>query len=112
MVAGNTSVNVPVETKETEAIMLLFMIISQVKIIAFQTITNRSIWTFYIGGKPAVYIINRKIHWVLGNTRFISSVEHDISHIMFNTRNKSGISAHPCIILSIINRYTVFCTVY
>ena len=37
--------------------------------------------------------------WVRGNTRFISSVERDI---MFNTRNKSGISAHPCIILFII----------
>ena len=33
-----------------------------VKIIAFQTITNHSFWTFYIGGKPVVYIINRKIH--------------------------------------------------
>jgi hypothetical protein len=41
------------------------------------------------------------------NSRFISRVEHDISlvrcahswYIMFNTRNKSGISAHPCIIL-------------
>jgi hypothetical protein len=32
---------------------------------------------------------------MLGNTRFISRVEH----IMFNTRNKSGISAHPCTIL-------------
>jgi hypothetical protein len=39
---------------------------------------------------------------VRGNTRFISSVEHDISRvsaanewdIMFNTRNKSGISKH------------------
>ena len=58
----------------------LFMIISHVKIIAFQTITNHSFWTFYIGEKPVVYIIiNRKIHWVLGNTRFISRVEHDIS---------------------------------
>ena len=37
--------------------------------------------------------------WVRGNTRFISSVEHDI---MFNTRNKSGISKHPCIFLFII----------
>ena len=36
----------------------------------------------------------QKNTWVLGNTRFISRVEHDI-----NTRNKSGISAHPCIIL-------------
>ena len=38
------------------------MIISHVKIIAFQTITNHSFRTFYIGGKPVVYIINRKIH--------------------------------------------------
>ena len=52
------------------------MIISHVKIIAFQTITNHSLRTFYIGGKPLVYIINRKIH---GNTRFISRVEDDIS---------------------------------
>ena len=36
---------------------------------------------------------------VHGNTRFISSVEHDIvervRNIMFKTRNKSGISKHP-----------------
>jgi hypothetical protein len=52
----------------------------------------------------------QKNTWMLGNTRFISRVEHDISlvrcahswDIMFNTRNKSGISAHPCIILYII----------
>ena len=44
---------------------------------------------------------------MVGNTKFISRVEHDISlvrcahlwDIMFNTRNKSGISVHPCIIL-------------
>ena len=29
----------------------------------------------------------------------ISRAERDISDIMFNTRNKSGIFAHPCIIL-------------
>ena len=39
----------------------LFMMISHLKIIAFQTITNHSFWTFYIGGKPVVYIIKRKI---------------------------------------------------
>ena len=47
----------------------------------------------------------QKNAWVLGNTRFISRVQHDISlvrcahswDIMFSTRNKSGISAHPCI---------------
>jgi hypothetical protein len=51
----------------------------------------------------------QKNTWVLGNTRFISRVEHDISlvrcahlwDIMSNTRNKSGIFAHPCIILYI-----------
>ena len=40
----------------------LFMIISHVKIIAFQTITNHSFWAFYIGGKP---VTNRKIHGCL-----------------------------------------------
>ena len=35
--------------------------------------------------------------WARGNTRFISSVEHDI-----NTRNRSGISKHPCMFLFII----------
>ena len=53
------------------------MIISHVKIIAFQTITNRSFWTFYIGGKP---VEKQKNTRVLGNTRFISRVEHDVSH--------------------------------
>ena len=56
------------------------MIISHVKIIAFQTITNHSFWTFYISGKPVVYNNKQKNTWVLGNTRFISRVEHDISH--------------------------------
>ena len=57
----------------------LFMIISHLKIIAFQTITNHSFWTFYIGGKPVTY--NKlKNTWVLGNTRFISRAEHDTSH--------------------------------
>ena len=37
---------------------------------------------------------------MLGNTLFISRVEHDI---MFNTRNKYGISAQPCIILYILH---------
>ena len=39
------------------------MIISHMKIIAFQTITNHShiIISIHIGGKPVVYIINRKI---------------------------------------------------
>ena len=71
---------------------------------AFQTIT------FYIGGKPVVYIINRKIHGCLEipdlflvlNMMFLtrSPCAHS-SDILFNTRNKSGISAHPCIILYI-----------
>ena len=41
------------------------MIISHVKIIAFQTITNHSFWTFYIDKKPVVYIMNRKTHGCL-----------------------------------------------
>ena len=41
------------------------MMISHVKIVAFQTITNRSFWTFYTGRKPVVYIINRKINGCL-----------------------------------------------
>ena len=66
------------------------MIISHVKIIAFQTIANHSFWTFYVGGKPVVYIINRKIHGCLEipdlflvlNMIFLtrSRVEHNISH--------------------------------
>ena len=55
------------------------MIISHVKIIAFQTITNHSFWTFYIGGKPVVLYNKQKNTWARGNTRFISRVEHDIS---------------------------------
>ena len=58
----------------------LFMIISHVKIIAFQTITSHSFWTFYIGGKLVVYNNKQENTWVLGNTRFISRVEYDISH--------------------------------
>ena len=59
---------------------VLFMIISHVKIIAFQTITNHSSWTFYIRGKHVVLYNKQRNTWVLGNTRFISRVEHDISH--------------------------------
>ena len=47
----------------------LFVIISHVKIIAFQAITYHSFWTFYIGGKPVVFIYDKqKNTWVLGNT--------------------------------------------
>ena len=69
---------------------------------------------FILLEKTVVYIINRIIHaCVLGNTRFISRVKRNISlvrcahsrDITFNTRNKSGISAHPCIILYLFNDY-------
>ena len=60
----------------------VFMIISHVKIIAFQTIINYSFWIFYIGRKDyTVYSLYNKQNdntWVLGNTRFISHAEHDI----------------------------------
>ena len=58
---------------------MIKLIISHVKIIAFQTITNHSFWTLYIGEKPVVYNNKQKNTWLLGNTRFISRVEH-ISH--------------------------------
>ena len=56
----------------------------------------------------------QKNTWVLGNTRFNSRVEHDISrvsalvryHIQTFTQNKSGISAHSCIILYIFYMYS------
>jgi hypothetical protein len=60
--------------------------------IAFYSITL----SFIAILRPQVYLIENNT-WVRGNTRFISSVEHDISRvsaanewdIMFNTRNKS-----------------------
>jgi hypothetical protein len=92
----------------------LFMIISHVKIIAFQLSLFCKNYRF---SKTVLYIINRKIYtWVLGNTRFISRVEHDISlvrsahswDIMFNPRNRSGISVHPCIILYILHKVWIW----
>jgi hypothetical protein len=82
------------------------MIISHVKIIAFQLSLFK--------GCPLYN--KQKNTWVLGNTRFISRVEHDISlvrcadswDIMFNTRNKSGISAYPCIILYLFCNFQSF----
>ena len=75
-------------------------------------------WTVHLSnilGSARTSMILRNIHienntWVRGNTGFILSVERDISRvsaanewdIMFNTRNKSGISKHTCIILLII----------
>ena len=54
-----------------------------------------------------VYIINRKIHvclempdlFLVLNMIFFTP---SLRNIMFNTRNKSGIYAHPCIIVIII----------
>ena len=99
------------------------MIISHLKIIAFQTITSHSFWKFHIGGKPVAYIINRKIHGCLEIpdlflvlnmiflTRSLRSCSFDlvcrvhVHSIMFNTRNRSGISAQPCIILHVLLSY-------
>ena len=52
------------------------MIILHVKIIAFQTIINHSFSIFYIGRKDCSLYNKQKNTWVLGNTRFISRVEH------------------------------------
>jgi hypothetical protein len=84
------------------------MIISHVKIIAFQlSLFCKKLSLF----KDCPLCTKQKNIWMLGNTRFISRVEHDISlvrwshswDIMFNIRNKSGISAHPCIILYLLD---------
>jgi hypothetical protein len=83
------------------------MIISHVKIIAFQLSLFCKNYRF---SKDCPLYNKQNNTWVLGNTIFISRVEHDISlvrcahsrDIMFNTRNKYGISAHPCIILYLI----------
>ena len=65
------------------------MIISHVKIIVFQTIIIHCLWIFYIARKDCSLYNKQNNTCLLGNTRFIS-------------RNKSGISAHPCIILYIL----------
>ena len=57
------------------------MIISHVKIIGFQAIINHSFWIFCIGRKECSLYNKQKNTWVLGNTRCISRVEHDISHM-------------------------------
>ena len=83
------------------------MIISHVKIIAFQTIINHSFWIFYIG---CLYNKQKNSH-ENGNTRFLPRVEHVFTLIhMFNTRNESSISAHPCILFSVQLgfRYSLF----
>jgi hypothetical protein len=84
------------------------MIILHVKIIAFQL-------SLFCKNFAFQKLYKQKNTWMLGNTRFISRVEHDISlvrcarswDIMFNTRNKFGIAAHPCIILYIIKTQVV-----
>ena len=87
------------------------MIISHVKIIAFQLSLFCQNYRF---SKIVLYIINRKIHGCL-EIPDLFLVLNMISHsfaaltresIMFNTRNKSGISAHPCIILYIYSSLT------
>ena len=57
----------------------LFMIISHVKIIAFQTIIIHCLWIFYIARKYCSLYNKQNYTCVLGNTRFISSVERDMT---------------------------------
>ena len=76
------------------------MIISHVKIIAFQTIIIHCLWKFYIARKDCSLYNKQNNACVLGNTRFISRVKHDIT---FNTRNKSN-SAHH-VYYSLFNLY-------
>ena len=81
------------------------MIISHVKIIAFQTIIIHCLWIFYIARKDCSLYNKQNNTCVVGITSFTSCVKHDIT---FNTRNKSGISAHPCIIFCIYDRQGFF----
>ena len=67
------------------------MIISHMKIIAFQTIIASGY--FILVENTVVYIINRKIHGCLEISDLFLVLN------MFNARNKPGISAHACIIL-------------
>ena len=55
------------------------MIISHVKIIAFQTIIIHCLWIFYIARKDCILYNKQNNTCVLGNTRSISRVKHDIS---------------------------------
>ena len=55
------------------------MIISHVKIIAFQTIIIHCLWIFYIARKDCSLYNKQNNTYVLGNTRFISSVERDMT---------------------------------
>ena len=82
------------------------MIISHVKIIAFQTITNHSFWTFYIGGKPVVCIINRKIDECLEIPDLFLVLNSMICHVQQISCSTLEINlvfprAHACIILYI-----------
>ena len=65
----------------------LFMIILSVKIIAFKTIINHSLWMFYIAKKNVVYIINGKIHGY-EYMEITSRIEHDIFHLFFALTRK------------------------
>ena len=57
----------------------IFMIISRVKIIVFQTIIIHCLWIFYIARKDCSLYNKQNNTCLLGNTRFISRVKHDIS---------------------------------
>ena len=53
------------------------MIISHVKIIAFQTIIIHCLWIFYIARKDCSLYNKQNNTCVFGNTRFIPRVKHD-----------------------------------
>ena len=58
------------------------MIISHVKIIAFQTSIIHCLWIFYIARKDCSLYNKQNNTCVLGNTRFISRVKHDITRLL------------------------------
>ena len=78
------------------------MIISHVKLSLFKQSLFIAYGYSILLEKTVVYVINRIIHVCLEIPDLflvLNMISHDIT---FNTRNKSGISAHPCIILYLI----------
>jgi hypothetical protein len=89
----------------TSHVRLFMILISHVKIIAFQLSLFCKNYRF---SKTVLYIINRKILGCLEIPDLflvLNMISHSFAALtremscMFNTRNKSGISAYPCIIL-------------
>ena len=91
------------------------MIISHVKIIAFQTIINHSLCIFYVGRKDDSFYNKQKNTRVLGNTRFISRIKDDICMYLYHAQKKlpffAKIVAKMVAFPRVIQIYTKFASV-